>query len=73
LKGAAIACGGRGTYALEPSGSLQDPQHLRATGHLSVGRELPAGEYTLQVIVTDKLAKSKSNVATQSMDFEIEE
>jgi hypothetical protein len=38
-----------------------------------VGRELPAGEYTLQVIVTDKLAKSKSNVATQSMDFEIEE
>ena len=59
--------------ALEPSTNLQDPQHLRATGHLTVGRDLPAGEYTLQVIVTDKLAKNKFNVATQSVDFEIEE
>ena len=59
--------------AVNASGGLQDPRHLRATGHLTMGRELPAGEYTLQVIVTDKLAKSKFNVATQSADFEIEE
>ena len=30
------------------------------------------GEYVLQVIVTDKLAKSKFKTVTQSMDFEIE-
>jgi VWFA-related protein len=59
--------------ALQSSGALEDPQHLRASGHLAVGRDLPPGEYTLQVIVTDKLVKSKFNVATQSVDFEIEE
>jgi hypothetical protein len=57
--------------ALAPSGGTQDPQHLRVTGHLAPGDKLPPGEYTLQVIVTDKLAKSKFNVAAQSVDFEV--
>ena len=38
----------------------------------SLGRDIAPGEYVLQVIVTDKLAPSKFNTATQSMDFEIE-
>ena len=58
--------------ALAPSGVLKDPQHLTASGRLSVGRDMAPGEYVLQVIVTDKNAKSKFNVAAQSVDFEIE-
>jgi hypothetical protein len=39
---------------------------------MSLGRDMTPGEYVLQVSVTDKLAKSRFNTATQSMDFEIE-
>ena len=42
-----------------------------AGGRLALGRDVAPGEYVLQVIVTDKLAQSKFNTATQSMDFEI--
>jgi len=49
-----------------------DPQRQRTGGRLSLGRDMTPGEYVLQVIVTDKLAKSKFNTAIQSMDFEIE-
>jgi hypothetical protein len=49
-----------------------DPQRLRAGGRLPLGRDIAPGEYVLQVIVTDKLAKSKFGTVTQSMDFEIE-
>jgi VWFA-related protein len=59
--------------ALNAPGSLPDPQYLRTSGRLAVGRDMPPGEYVLQVIVTDKLAKSKFNVAMQSVDFEIEQ
>jgi hypothetical protein len=37
---------------------------------LQLGRIAP-GDYVLQVIVTDKLAKDKYRTAVQSMDFEI--
>jgi hypothetical protein len=43
-----------------------------ADGRVALGANMPPGEYVLQVTVTDKLAKSKFNTATQSMDFEIE-
>jgi hypothetical protein len=59
--------------ALNASAGLQDPQHLRAAGRLAIGREMTPGAYVLQVIVTDKFAKNKFNVAAQSVDFEIEE
>ena len=36
------------------------------------GKSVGPGDYVLQVIVTDKLAKEKYRVATQSMDFEIQ-
>jgi VWFA-related protein len=49
-----------------------DPQRQMAMGRMSLGRDMTPGEYVLQVIVTDKLAKSKFNTATQSTDFEIE-
>jgi VWFA-related protein len=50
-----------------------DPRRVKMEGHLSLGSDLPPGEYVLQVIVTDKLAKGKFGTASQSMDFEIEQ
>jgi VWFA-related protein len=58
--------------ALATAEGESDPQRLTEAGRLSLGRDMTPGEYVLQVIVTDKLAPSKFNTATQSMDFEIE-
>jgi VWFA-related protein len=52
-------------------GAVSDPQRLPAGGRVSLGTGMTPGEYVLQVIVTDKLAKTKFNTVTQSMDFEI--
>jgi VWFA-related protein len=48
------------------------PQRFRGMGRLAIGVSMAPGEYVLQVIVRDKLAKGASGVVTQSMDFEIE-
>jgi VWFA-related protein len=49
-----------------------DPRQLVAGGSLLLGREMEPGEYVLQVIVTDKLAKEdKYRTATQWIDFDI--
>jgi len=48
-----------------------DTHRLHARARLTLGRDMPPGEYVLQLIVTDKLAKGKAAVATQSMDFEV--
>jgi VWFA-related protein len=61
-----------GETVLVTAGSASDPRRLTAGGRMPLGRDLTPGEYVLQVIVTDKLAKGKFNAATQSMDFEIE-
>jgi VWFA-related protein len=53
-------------------GGAADLEHLKAGGRLTLGREMTPGEYVLQVIVTDKLAKNKFHTVSQSMDFEIE-
>jgi hypothetical protein len=48
-----------------------DLKHIPATGRLRLGSDQPPGEYVLQVIVIDKLAKEKYRSATQWMDFEV--
>ena len=40
-------------------------------GQLSLGTKLAPGEYVMQVIVTDKLAKEKESTAMQAIDFEV--
>ncbi len=45
---------------------------MQAGGRLSLGRNMPPGEYVLQIIVTDKLGRSKFNRAVQTLDFEVE-
>jgi VWFA-related protein len=57
---------------LDTAGAASDPQRLRVEGRMTLDRDMTPGEYVLQVIVTDKLAKSKFSTVTQSMDFEIE-
>ncbi|HVF23447.1 MAG TPA: VWA domain-containing protein, partial [Pyrinomonadaceae bacterium] len=48
-----------------------DPKRLAGGGGIQLGTSMQPGEYVLQVVVTDLLAKDKYRVATQWMDFEI--
>lgn len=48
-----------------------DPKRLGGGGAIQLGTSLTPGEYVLQVVVSDLLAKEKHRVATQWMDFEI--
>ncbi|HEX6186976.1 MAG TPA: VWA domain-containing protein [Pyrinomonadaceae bacterium] len=54
----------------ENSGQI-DLQRLPAGGALQLGNSMEAGDYVLQVIVTDTLAEKKHRIATQWMDFQI--
>lgn len=52
-------------------GEQPDMKHIPATGRLRLSPDLVPGEYVLQVIVVDKLAKDKYRSVTQWMDFEV--
>ena len=47
-----------------------DPKRLVAGGTMKLGKVEP-GDYILQVLVTDKLAREKYRTATSYMDFEV--
>lgn len=49
----------------------RDLQRLATGAQLQLGPELPPGQYVLQVIVEDRLAKEKRSIATQWIDFEV--
>jgi VWFA-related protein len=55
---------------LDTSGQLNVKQ-LAAVGGLQLGSNMTPGEYILQIIVIDPLAKEKHRTATQWIDFEI--
>jgi hypothetical protein len=57
-------------WALD-AGMQTDPKWMVGGGRMQLGSNIAAGDYVLQVIVTDKLAREKNRVATQSMDFEV--
>ncbi len=46
-------------------------QSINATGAISLGTEMPPGDYILQIIITDPAAKEKNNTAAQFVQFEI--
>lgn len=48
-----------------------DLKHLGAGGQIKLSRKAAPGEYVLQIVVTDLLAKEGRNIATQWIDFEI--
>jgi VWFA-related protein len=66
---------GAEVYAGKPSPlpvqNQEDPKRLIGGGRMQLGGKIAPGDYVLQVIVTDKLAREKYRVATQAMDFEI--
>ncbi len=49
----------------------EDLGRLRVGGRIALSRAAAPGEYVLQVIVTDPLAKEDRRVATRWIDFEI--
>jgi VWFA-related protein len=48
-----------------------DLKRIQAGGALQLGTNMTPGEYVLQLVVTDPLAKEKYRTATQWIDFEI--
>ena len=48
-----------------------DLGRLKANGAISLGDAMQPGDYILQTIVTDKLAKAKQSIATQFVQFEL--
>ena len=52
-------------------GAQYQAKRLAAIGTMRLGPGLAPGQYVLQVVVRDKLAKEKYRVATQWIDFEV--
>jgi VWFA-related protein len=50
---------------------VEDAKRAQGEGAVALGRELPPGDYVLQVVVFDENARDKAQVAAQSIDFEI--
>jgi VWFA-related protein len=48
-----------------------DLRRLPAASRIQLGAQMAPGEYVLQVVVTDLLAKGKDGTATQWIDFEV--
>jgi VWFA-related protein len=53
--------------------SQTDMRQLKARGAVAIGDKFMPGDYVLQIIVTDALAKAKEQTATQFVQFEIVE
>jgi VWFA-related protein len=50
-----------------------DPQRLLAEGMFTLGKAIQPGDYVLQIIIRDQRANGNTQVATQWIDFEIDE
>ena len=48
-----------------------DQTKLNFAGAIALGNEMKPGDYILQIVITDNLAKSKRKLATQWVQFEI--
>ena len=44
---------------------------MSAAGAITLGSELPPGDYILQVVVRDTLVKEKQQIVTQYLQFEV--
>lgn len=49
-----------------------DLQRIKFSGALNLGSEMETGDYVLQLVVSDKLAKEKKKIATQFVQFEMQ-
>ncbi len=48
-----------------------DLERIKTVGALSLGGEMPTGDYILQIVITDNLAKEKQKISTQFVQFEL--
>jgi VWFA-related protein len=48
-----------------------DPHRFRTSSEIKLAPDLEPGDYILQVIVTDQLAKASQQIASQWIDFEV--
>ena len=66
---------GQPVFAGQPVAFDPGPQtnasRLQAGSRLQLGAQLPPGDYVLQLVVTDELAKGSGRTTTQWIDFEI--
>lgn len=62
----------RKSQPLEINGQA-DSERINFNGAIILPKEMTQGNYVLQVIVRDKLASEKTQIAAQSIDFEIVE
>ena len=53
-------------------GTETDAHTFRAGGHFQLAASITPGDYVLQVIVADKLARARNDYASQWIDFEVE-
>jgi VWFA-related protein len=58
------------TIPVEVAGQT-DLERVKATGAVSLATEMKSGDYILQIIITDNLAKEKRKISTQFVQFEI--
>ena len=58
--------------AFSPVG-LTDLKALNLTSSISLGTANEPGDYVLEIVITDNLAKEKQKTATQFVQFEVVE
>ncbi len=56
--------------AIDVDGQI-DLQRIEVSNAITLGTNLQPGDYALQIIVSDGLAKEKKQIASQLIDFEI--
>ena len=57
--------------ALHAEKTSPDGKSVVTAGQLQLGSKMEPGDYAMQIVVTDKLAKDKYRTVAQSIDFEI--
>ncbi|HUJ93445.1 MAG TPA: hypothetical protein VLW46_00620, partial [Candidatus Bathyarchaeia archaeon] len=66
---------GKQVYAGQPMlpdlAGQANTRRLLAGGHMTLAKAIDPGDYVLQLIVTDKLAKQKYQAVSQWIDFEV--
>ena len=58
---------------LTPINSDSTAERIEVSNAITLGTDLQAGDYVLQIIVLDNLAKKNNQIAAQSIDFRITE
>lgn len=54
-----------------PVDGKTDPNIVNISGALNLGTAMPVGDYIMEIVITDSLAKEKRKTATQFVQFEI--